>query len=31
LREQQIGDAAHHERELGRILAADAIKEGVTA
>jgi alkylation response protein AidB-like acyl-CoA dehydrogenase len=31
LREQQFGDAAHHERELGRILAADAIKEGVTA
>jgi len=31
LREQQFGDAAHHERELGRILAAGAIKEGVAA
>ena len=24
VREQQFGDAAHHERELGRALAADA-------
>ena len=31
LREQQFGDAAHHERELGRILASDAIKEGAAA
>ncbi len=31
LREQQFGDAAHHERELGRTLAADAIEEGVAA
>ena len=31
LREQQFGDAAHHERELGRTLAAAAIKEGVAA
>ena len=31
LREQQFGDAAHHERELGRTIAAGAIKEGVAA
>ena len=31
LREQQFGDAAHHERELGRTLAAAAVREGVAA
>jgi alkylation response protein AidB-like acyl-CoA dehydrogenase len=31
LREQQFGDAAHHEREIGRTLAASAIREGVPA
>jgi len=30
-REQQFGDAAHHERELGLALAAGAMKERVTA
>jgi alkylation response protein AidB-like acyl-CoA dehydrogenase len=30
VREQQFGDAAHHERELGRNLAAAAAKERVT-
>jgi len=30
VREQQFGDAAHHERELGRSLAAAAAKERVT-
>jgi len=29
VREQQFGDAAHHERELGRFLAAGALKERV--
>jgi alkylation response protein AidB-like acyl-CoA dehydrogenase len=29
LREQQFGDAAHHERELGRTLAAGAFKQQV--
>jgi alkylation response protein AidB-like acyl-CoA dehydrogenase len=29
VREQQFGDAAHHERELGRSLAAGALKERV--
>jgi alkylation response protein AidB-like acyl-CoA dehydrogenase len=29
LREQQYGDAAHHERELGRALAPAAIAEPV--
>jgi alkylation response protein AidB-like acyl-CoA dehydrogenase len=29
VREQQFGDAAHHERELGRSLAAGALKEQV--
>jgi alkylation response protein AidB-like acyl-CoA dehydrogenase len=29
VREQQFGDAAHHERELGRWLAAGALKERV--
>jgi alkylation response protein AidB-like acyl-CoA dehydrogenase len=28
-REQQFGDAAHHERELGRFLAASALREGM--
>jgi alkylation response protein AidB-like acyl-CoA dehydrogenase len=27
VREQQFGDAAHHERELGRSLAAGALRE----
>jgi alkylation response protein AidB-like acyl-CoA dehydrogenase len=31
LRDQQFGDAAHHERELGRTLATRAIQEGVAA
>ena len=31
VREQQFGDAAHHERELGRMLAAGALREGVAA
>ena len=26
VREQQFGDAAHHERELGRALAASALE-----
>jgi alkylation response protein AidB-like acyl-CoA dehydrogenase len=29
VREQQFGDAAHHERELGRFLAAGALQERV--
>jgi alkylation response protein AidB-like acyl-CoA dehydrogenase len=29
VREQQYGDAAHHERELGRSLAAGALQEQV--
>jgi alkylation response protein AidB-like acyl-CoA dehydrogenase len=29
VREQQFGDAAHHERELGRRLAAAASRERV--
>ncbi len=31
LREQQFGDATHHERELGRTLVSSAIKEQVAA
>lgn len=30
VREQQFGDAAHHERELGRFLAAGALQERVS-
>ena len=30
VREQQFGDAAHHERELGRSLAAAATRQRVT-
>jgi alkylation response protein AidB-like acyl-CoA dehydrogenase len=29
VRERQFGDAAHHERELGRSLASTAVLEGV--
>ena len=29
VRERQFGDAAHHERELGRALASTAVLEGV--
>ena len=29
VREQQFGDAAHHERALGRALAAGAVPEPV--
>jgi alkylation response protein AidB-like acyl-CoA dehydrogenase len=29
VRERQFGDAAHHERELGRVLASTAVLEGV--
>ncbi len=31
VREQQFGDAAHHERELGRLLATGAAKRAVAA